>query len=91
MLGRIVEISGEGRRLSLYRGFLEISGPEGLLGQVPLDDIEAVIASNPAILTPIKPCPRWPSAARPSSSAAPILPERLPASSQRSSCPRGSF
>jgi CRISP-associated protein Cas1 len=49
MLGRIVEISGEGRRLSLHRGFLEISGPEGLLGQVPLDDIEAVIASSPAI------------------------------------------
>lgn len=49
MLGRIVEISGEGRRLSLYRGFLEISGPDGLLGQVPLDDIEAVIASTPAV------------------------------------------
>ncbi len=49
MLGRIVEISGEGRRLSLKRGFLEISGPEGVLGQVPLDDIEAVIASTPAI------------------------------------------
>ncbi len=49
MLGRIVEISGEGRRLSLYRGFLEISGPDGVLGQVPLDDIEAVIASTPAV------------------------------------------
>ena len=49
MLGRIVEISGEGRRLSLFRGFLEISGPEGLLGQIPLDDIEAVIVSSPAI------------------------------------------
>lgn len=49
MLGRIVEISGEGRRLSLHRGFLEISGPEGLLGQVPLDDIEAVITSSPAV------------------------------------------
>ncbi len=49
MLGRIVEISGEGRRLSLHRGFLEIHGPEGLLGQVPLDDIEAVIAASPAI------------------------------------------
>lgn len=49
MLGRIVEISGEGRRLSLYRGFLDISGPDGPLGQVPLDDIEAVIASTPAI------------------------------------------
>ena len=49
MLGRIVEIAGEGRRLSLYRGFLEISGPEGRIGQVPLDDIDAVIASNPAV------------------------------------------
>lgn len=49
MLGRIVEITGEGRRLSLDRGFLAITGPDGLLGQVPLDDIEAVIASNPAI------------------------------------------
>lgn len=49
MLGRIVEIVGEGRRLTLDRGFLNISGPDGLIGQVPLDDIEAVIASNPAI------------------------------------------
>jgi CRISPR-associated protein Cas1 len=49
MLGRIVEITGEGRRLTLDRGFLNISGPDGLLGQVPLDDIEAVIAANPAI------------------------------------------
>lgn len=49
MLGRIIEIAGEGRRLSLSRGFLEISGPEGMLGQVPLDDIEAVIASSPAV------------------------------------------
>jgi len=48
MLGRIVEIEGEGRRLSLDRGFLTVSGPDGLLGQVPLDDIEAVILSNPA-------------------------------------------
>jgi CRISPR-associated protein Cas1 len=49
MLGRIVEITGEGRRLTLDRGFLNISGPDGLIGQVPLDDIEAVIATNPAI------------------------------------------
>lgn len=48
MLGQIVEISGEGRRLSLSRGFLEVAGPEGRLGQAPLDDIEAVIFSNPA-------------------------------------------
>jgi CRISP-associated protein Cas1 len=49
MLRRIVEISGEGRKLSLNRGFLSISGPEGLLGEVPLDDVEAVIAATPSV------------------------------------------
>jgi CRISP-associated protein Cas1 len=48
MLGRIVEIKCEGRRLSLDRGFLAVTGPEGTLGKVPLDEIEAVILSNPA-------------------------------------------
>lgn len=48
MLGRIVEIEGAGRRLALERGFLTVSGPEGPLGKVPLDDIEAVILANPA-------------------------------------------
>lgn len=48
MLGQIVEIEGEGRRLSLERGFLAVTGPDGPLGRVPLDDIEAVILSNPA-------------------------------------------
>lgn len=48
MLGRIVEIEGAGRRLALERGFLTVAGPEGLLGKVPLDDIEAVILANPA-------------------------------------------
>jgi CRISPR-associated protein Cas1 len=48
MLGRIVEIEGEGRRLSLDRGFLSVAGPDGPLGKVPLGDIEAVILSNPA-------------------------------------------
>lgn len=48
MLGRIVEIEGEGRRLGLHRGFLTVAGPDGKLGEVPLDDIEAVILSNPA-------------------------------------------
>lgn len=48
MLGQIIEIAGEGRRLTLARGFLEISGPEGRLGQASLDDIEAVIFSHPA-------------------------------------------
>lgn len=36
MLARIIEIAGEGRRLSLDRGFLTITGPDGLLGQVHL-------------------------------------------------------
>jgi CRISPR-associated protein Cas1 len=49
MLRRIVEITGEGKRLSLERGFLAISGPEGSIGSVPLDDIEAVIAASPAL------------------------------------------
>lgn len=48
MLGRIVEIEGAGRRLALDRGFLIVAGPEGPLGKVPLDDIEAVILANPA-------------------------------------------
>jgi CRISPR-associated protein Cas1 len=48
MLGQIVEIEGAGRRLSLERGFLAVTGPDGPLGTVPLDDIEAVILSNPA-------------------------------------------
>jgi len=49
MLGQIVEITTEGTRLSLKRGFLDVSGPDGPIGQVPLDDIEALIASTPAI------------------------------------------
>ena len=49
MLGRIVEIAGEGRHLSLDRGFLNIADRQGLLGQVPLDDVEAVISSSPAV------------------------------------------
>jgi CRISPR-associated protein Cas1 len=49
MLRRIVEISGEGRKLSLERGFLVVSSADGPMGRVPLDDIEAVIAATPAI------------------------------------------
>jgi CRISPR-associated protein Cas1 len=48
MLGRIIEIEGVGRRLSLHRGFLAIGGPDGALGQVPLDDIDALMVTNPA-------------------------------------------
>lgn len=49
MLGQIVEITTEGTRLSLARGFLNVETQDGVKGQVPLDDIEAVIASTPAI------------------------------------------
>lgn len=48
MPGRIVEIEGIGRRLTLERGFLAVAGPDGPLGKVPLDDIEALILANPA-------------------------------------------
>lgn len=49
MLGQIVEISNPGQRLSLYRGFLRVDNANGHVGDVPLDDIEAVIASTPAL------------------------------------------
>lgn len=49
MLRRVVEVTGEGKRLSLDRGFLAIGGPDGPIGSVPLDDIEAVIAASPAV------------------------------------------
>lgn len=49
MLRRIVEISGEGRKLSLERGFLAVSSADGPVGRAPLDDIEAVVAATPAI------------------------------------------
>lgn len=49
MLGQIIEIEGEGRRIALERGFLAISGPDGPLGKAPLDDVEALILSNPAV------------------------------------------
>lgn len=49
MLGQIVEISNPGQRLSLYRGFLRVEDADGHVGDVPLDDVEAVIASTPAL------------------------------------------
>lgn len=48
MLGRIVEVADDKRHLSLSRGFLVVHDTEGTraqLGQVPLDDIGAVIAN----------------------------------------------
>ena len=48
MIGRIVEVADDRRHLSLSRGFLVVQDTEGErkeLGQVPLDDITAVIAN----------------------------------------------
>ncbi|MCL1887111.1 MAG: type II CRISPR-associated endonuclease Cas1 [Betaproteobacteria bacterium] len=48
MIGRIVEIADDKRHLSLSRGFLVIQDTEGKwekLGQVPLDDMTALIAN----------------------------------------------
>lgn len=48
MIGRIVEVADDHRHLSLHRGFMVVRDTEGErkeLGQVPLDDIAAVIAN----------------------------------------------
>lgn len=48
MVGRIVEIADDRRHLSMHRGWMQVHDTEGerrLLGQVPLDDIAAVIAN----------------------------------------------
>ncbi len=48
MIGRIVEVADDRRHLSVSRGFLvvqETDGPRKELGQVPLDDIAAVIGN----------------------------------------------
>ncbi len=48
MLGRIVEIANDNRHLFVSRGFMvirETNGNKNELGQVPLDDIAAVVAN----------------------------------------------
>ena len=47
MIGRIVEVADDRRHLSMNRGFLVVKDTESSkeLGQVPLDDIAAVIAN----------------------------------------------
>ena len=48
MIGRIVEVADDKRYLFLSRGFMVVRDTEGErkeLGQVPLDDIAAVIAN----------------------------------------------
>lgn len=49
MIGRIVEVSDNGRHLSLYRGFLIVQDKTSdwkEIGRVPLDDVLAVIAHS---------------------------------------------
>ena len=45
MIGRVVEIGGQGRFLSLDRGFLVISQQGSEIGRTPIDDISALIGN----------------------------------------------
>src|SRR5450830_345482 len=45
MIRRILEISSDGRRLSLERGFVVISEGNNEVGRTPIDDVEALIIS----------------------------------------------
>lgn len=45
MIGRIVEIAGDGRYLSLKRGFLVISYKGKEVGHTPIDDVAALIGN----------------------------------------------
>lgn len=48
MIGRIIEIADDKRHLSLHRGFMVVQASDGAreeLGQIPIDDIAAVIAN----------------------------------------------
>lgn len=45
MIGRIVEIAGDGRYLSLDRGFLVVSHKGEEMGRTPIDDVSALIGN----------------------------------------------
>lgn len=45
MLGRIVELSTDGRTLSLDRGFLVVSGNDGEVARTPIDSIAGLIGN----------------------------------------------
>ncbi|HEX7341886.1 MAG TPA: type II CRISPR-associated endonuclease Cas1 [Rhodanobacteraceae bacterium] len=45
MIGRIVEIAGDGRYLSLDRGFLVVSHKGEKVGRTPIDDVAALIGN----------------------------------------------
>lgn len=46
MIGKIVDISGTPRRLTVYRGFLVVSEEDRELGRVALDDIAGLIVDS---------------------------------------------
>ena len=45
MIGRIVEVAGDGRYLSLDRGFLVVSHKGEEMGRTPIDDVTALIGN----------------------------------------------
>jgi CRISPR-associated protein Cas1 len=45
MIGRVLDITEDGRHLSLHRGFLVVEAGGAELGRVPLDDIGVVVAN----------------------------------------------
>ena len=47
MVGQIVEITDPGHWLKKSRGFLQVQNSGQVLGQIPLDDIQAVLVSVP--------------------------------------------
>ena len=64
MIGRIVEVADDRRHLFMHRGFMVVQDTEGErkeLGQIPLDDIAAVIAKAfvpPAFWSRLKASPK---------------------------------
>ncbi len=45
MIGRVIEVSSEGRHLARSRGFLTVSSGDGEDGRVPLDDISVLLCN----------------------------------------------
>lgn len=50
MIGRIIEIEGEGRYLHVDRGFFVVERRGEEIGRVPIDDISAVIANSHGLI-----------------------------------------
>ena len=45
MIGRVIEVASEGRHLARSRGFMTVSGDDGEVGRVPLDDISVLLCN----------------------------------------------